>query len=194
VAVSSDDDVTAMTDLGQRLRRLRRAQDRTLKEIAQKVGYSEAYLSQVETGRASPSLASLKKIADGYGIPVVDLFSDERPHDQHLVLRRRDRRELAVGNRSVVKELLVARQGGKKMEPICVTIAPGGGSKGAYDHAGEEFGLVLAGSLELTVENQVFLVQKGDTFYFSSTRLHGFRNPSRRHRAVVLWVITPPSF
>jgi transcriptional regulator with XRE-family HTH domain len=183
-----------MTELGTRLRRLRRAQERTLKEIAQKVGYSEAYLSQVETGRASPSLASLKRIADGYGIPLVELFFDDQVAANQLVLRRRDRRRLALSNPRVVKELLVARQSGKKMEPLCVTIAPGGGSRGAYDHAGEEFGLVLSGTLELTVENQVFLVRKGDTFYFNSTRLHGFRNPSRRHRAVVLWVITPPSF
>ncbi len=75
-----------------------------------------------------------------------------------------------------------------------MTIAPGEGSKGAYDHAGEEFGLVLSGTLELQVEHQVFRLSKGDSFYFSSTRLHGFRNPSRRRPTVVLWVITPPSF
>jgi transcriptional regulator with XRE-family HTH domain len=183
-----------MNDLGQRLRRLRRTQERTLKDVAHKTGYSEAYLSQVETGRVSPSLASLKKIADGYGIPVVALFSEDSSSGNQLVLRRRERRRLALANPSIVKELLVTRQSGKKMEPLCVTIAPGGGSKGAYDHAGEEFGLVLSGSLELTVEDQVYQVRKGDSFYFSSTRLHGFRNPSRRHRAVVLWIITPPSF
>jgi transcriptional regulator with XRE-family HTH domain len=186
--------MASVSELGSRLRRLRRTQERTLKEIAQKTGYSEAYLSQVETGRASPSLASLKKIADGYGVPIVELFSDERPDGNQLVLRRPQRRRLALTNRTVVKELLVSRQGGKRMEPLCVTIAPGGGSKGAYDHAGEEFGLVLSGTLELQVESQVFRLGKGDSFYFSSTRLHGFRNPSRRHRAVVLWVITPPSF
>ena len=41
---------------------------------------------------------------------------------------------------------------------------------------------------------QVYLVRQGDSFYFNSTRLHGFRNPSHRRKAVVLWVITPPSF
>jgi Xaa-Pro aminopeptidase len=53
---------------------------------------------------------------------------------------------------------------------------------------------ILSGRLDLTVEDRVYRVRKGDAFYFSSTRLHGFRNPSSRHKAVVLWVITPPSF
>jgi transcriptional regulator with XRE-family HTH domain len=42
-----------------------------LREVAQKAGCSEANLSQVETGRASPSLASLKRIAAGYGVSIV---------------------------------------------------------------------------------------------------------------------------
>ncbi len=187
--------MTPMTELGQRLRRLRRAQERTLREVAQKAGYSEAYLSQVETGRASPSLASLKKIAAGYGVSIVELFIDDDGADgNQIVLRRQERPRLPITNPSIVKELLITRQRGKKMEPLCVTIAPGEGSKGAYDHAGEEFGLVLSGTLELRVEDDVFLLRKGDSFYFSSTRLHGFRNPSRQTQAVVLWVITPPSF
>jgi len=179
--------------LGPRLRASRRAQGHTLKTLAHKTGFTEAYLSQVETGRASPTLASLKRIASAYGLSMVELLIDDPPVDDTIVLRRKDRRRLLQAKGGIVKELLVRRQGGKRMEPICVTIEPLGGSDGQYDHAGEEFGLVLSGRLELTIEDRVLLVGKGDAFYFSSTRLHGFRNPSPRTRTVVLWVITPPS-
>jgi quercetin dioxygenase-like cupin family protein len=150
----------------------------------------------VEEPYSSASLGRqpLWRIAAGYGLSVIDLLADEPPPGSGIVLHRADRRQLVPGQGGVVKELLVRRQAGKRMEPICVTIEPRGGSEGQYDHAGEEFGLVLSGSLELTVEDQVYRVRRGDAFYFSSTRLHGFRNPSRRSRAVVLWVITPPSF
>ena len=153
-----------MTELGRRLRQLRRAQEQTLREVAQKAGYSEAYLSQVEThGRASPSLASLKKIAAGYGVSIVELFADDDgSNGSQIVLRRRERARLPVTNPHVSKELLVARQSGKKMEPLSVTIAPGGGSKGAYDHAGEEFGLVLSGHARApSGERRVPLAQRG---------------------------------
>ncbi len=160
--------------------------------VADKTGFTQAYLSQVERGRVSPSLASLKRIALAYGVSLVSLLSDE-PRDGAIVVRAAGRRRL-LGQRGVVKELLVTRQSGKRMEPLCVTIQPGSGSEGEYDHAGEEFGFVLSGVLELTVEGQVFRLRRGDAFYFASSRQHGFRNPSRRTRTVVLWVITPPSF
>src|SRR5262249_55331232 len=142
-----------MTDLGQRLRRLRRAAERTLRDVAQKTGYSEAYLSQVERGRTSPSLASLKKIADGYGVSVAELFAENHGDTNRLVLRRRERRRMAIANSTLVKELLVAKQGGKRMEPLCVTIEPGGGSKGTYDHPGEEFGLALSRPFQLLLQH-----------------------------------------
>ncbi len=183
-----------MNNLGQRLRAARRAQELTLKQVVGKTGFSEAYLSQVETGRVMPSLASLKRVSAGYGLSIIELLADDLPEDGRLVLRRENRPRLVFGKGGVVKELLVARQSGKRMEPLYVRIKPGEGSDGKYDHAGEEFGLVLKGRLELTVEQATFRLRKGDSFYFGSTRLHGFRNPSRDRETVVLWVITPPSF
>lgn len=178
---------------GAHLRTIRRARGQTLKDIAQKAGFTQAYLSQVETGRTTPSLASLKRIATAYAVSLAELFA-EQPDDHHdIVLRRADRRKLVLGSGDVVKELLVARQSGKRMEPIHITIRPGAGSDGLYDHAGEEFGLVISGQLELTVEDTVHQLRSGDSFYFASTHSHGFRNPSSRHLATVLWVITPPS-
>jgi transcriptional regulator with XRE-family HTH domain len=180
--------------LGQRLRATRRAKNQTLKELASLTGFTEAYLSQVENGRTSPTLASLKKIATAYELSVVELLADEPPANSQIVLRREQRRNLISGAEGMIKEMLVGSQNGKRMEPLLVTINPLEGSGGQYNHAGEEFGMVLGGTLELSVEDNVFRVRKGDTFYFTSTRMHGFRNPSPRSKAVVLWVITPPTF
>lgn len=180
--------------LGQRFRTRRRAQGFTLKDVARKTGFTEAYLSQVETGRASPSLAALKRMTAGYGLSMVELFADESPEANTPVLRAQDRQRLVLHRGGIVKELLVARQGDKRMEPFWMTIKPGAGSGGQYDHAGEDFGVVLSGILELTVETKVFRLRKGDAFYFRSTRLHGFQNPSRRHDTTVVWVNTRPPF
>jgi transcriptional regulator with XRE-family HTH domain len=104
---------------------------RTFREVAQKAGCSEAYLSQVETGRASPSFPSLKRIAAGYGVSIVELFAEpDHPEGHQIVRRQPERRRLTMGNPHVTKELLVARQTGKRMEPLRVTIAPQSGSPG----------------------------------------------------------------
>ena len=187
-------DETASNHLGQKLRRTRRAKDQTLKELAVLTGFTEAYLSQVENGRTSPTLASLKRIAAAYDLSVVELLADDPPPNTQIVLRREQRRNLISGAEGMVKEMLVGSQTGKRMEPLLVTVDPGEGSGGQYNHAGEEFGIVLAGALELSVEENVFRLRKGDSFYFTSTRMHGFVNRSKRAKAVVLWVITPPTF
>ncbi|MGB9617496.1 MAG: cupin domain-containing protein, partial [Desulfomonilaceae bacterium] len=65
--------------------------------------------------------------------------------------------------------------------------------EGDYSHPGEEFGLVLKGSLELTVDGVKYLLREGDCFYFHSTRSHRFRNNADRETQV-LWVNHPPSW
>lgn len=187
-------DETVSNHLGKKLRSTRRAKDQTLKHLAALTGFTEAYLSQVENGRTSPTLASLKKIAAAYDLSVVELLADDPPPNTQIVLRREQRRNLISGAEGMVKEMLVGSQNGKRMEPLLVTVNPGEGSGGQYNHAGEEFGIVLSGTLELTVEENAFRLRRGDTFYFTSTRMHGFSNPSTRGKTVVLWVITPPTF
>lgn len=187
-------DETVSNHLGQKLRTTRRAKNQTLKHLASLTGFTEAYLSQVENGRTSPTLVSLKKIAAAYDLSVVELLADDPPPNSQIVLRREQRRNLISGADGMVKEMLVGSQNGKRMEPLLVTVNPGEGSGGQYNHAGEEFGIVMSGALDLSVEENVFHLRKGDLFYFTSTRMHGFANPSRRSKAVVLWVITPPTF
>ena len=183
-----------VSDLGARLRAQRRAANITLRQVAEKSGLTAAYLSQVETGRTTPSIASAKRIAAAYGLSLVGLLAEDDDRRDSIVQRREERRLLISGRSGVVKELLVHRQGGKLLEPLYVLIPPGKGSDGQYDHPGEEFGFVLSGTLELSVEDKVHRIRKGDSFYLKSTRRHGFRNPNRTSRTIVLWVITPPSF
>ncbi len=90
-------------------------------------------------------------------------------------------------------ESLVRNTKNKRMQALLNKIRPGGGSNGEYTHEGEEFGIVLAGELELTVGEGVYYVKEGDTFYFPSTKPHGFYNRGEKE-ASVIWVISPPSF
>jgi quercetin dioxygenase-like cupin family protein len=79
------------------------------------------------------------------------------------------------------------------MQVFYTTIRPWGGSKGLFSHKGEEFGLVLKGRLELVLKDKVYMVEENETVYFSSEILHGWTNRGDAD-AVVIWVITPPSF
>src|SRR5881397_1135862 len=93
---SSVPEVAAEVDVGERLRELRRIRRCTLRTIADRSGLSESFLSQVERGRSSASIASLRKIADALGLAMADLFEPDGPPGSR-VLRRDDRPALSFG-------------------------------------------------------------------------------------------------
>ena len=84
-------------DLGERLKAIRLLRRRTLKDVADAAGVSESFVSQVERGRSSASVATLQRLAAALGIEISDLFATEglpRPR----VLRREARQLLVDGN------------------------------------------------------------------------------------------------
>jgi transcriptional regulator with XRE-family HTH domain len=59
--------------LGQRIRQVRRAKNLTQSDLAEKIGFSVNYISQIETGIASPTFETLVRIADGLEMPLKEL-------------------------------------------------------------------------------------------------------------------------
>jgi len=176
------------TGLGLQLRQRRRIKDLTLTELSQQSGLSVGLLSQIERGLSSPSLKSLTQICAALATPMSWLFDSgpvENPAEKGLVVRRGSRRRLDLGAYGVTKELLSPDLGGE-MQIYLVSIRPGGQSgPETYTHRGEEGGLVLAGTLELTVDGRIVVLYEGDSFRFSSSLAHRFTNPAATQTSVV---------
>ena len=182
-----------MESIGRRIRELRSARQMTLKQVAAGVGCSDVFLSQVERNQASPSIATLKKIANALEVSIIDLIRDEDEGLDQVVTRKTDRIQFKFPHTEVYSELLTRNVKRKSMQPLYKVVKPGGGSEGLYSHQGEELGILLEGTLELTVDNQVYELEAGDSFYFQSTRQHGYQNRGEVD-AVLIWVISPPTF
>ncbi len=62
-------------------------------------------------------------------------------------------------------------------------------------HEGEEFGMLLSGTIHLRMEGSktVHRVRKGECFYFKSDRPHAIENKGKR-TATILWIVSPPTF
>lgn len=184
--------MVAEMDLGGKIKGLRQNSHLTLKQLAEKVGCSDAYLSQVENAKVSPSIASLKRIAEALGVKITDFFV-ESVTDEPVVLSP-ERRTLISAKRWNAKIWsLVADPRNKRMHPFYTTIAPGGGSHGSYSHVGEEFGIVLKGQLSIELDGVVHVVNENESFYYSSSQPHNWTNPGKEE-TVVVWVISPPTF
>ncbi len=181
-----------MEDIGSKIRELRKDKGLTVTELAKSVGCSPSFISQLERGKVSPSIATLKKITDALGINIVDLFLPTN-HREPVVLREHERIETSLKKWRVKVQLLVRSTEGKKMQPFYTIIEPGGGATKPYTHYGEEFGIVLKGELELNLNGRVYRVKENESFYFSSHIPHSWRNVSKGE-TVVIWVVSPPTW
>jgi transcriptional regulator with XRE-family HTH domain len=180
-----------MESLAEKLRNLRKAQGLSLKKAAARIGCAPSYLSMVENAKLDPSISRLKRIAEGLGSTIVELFQE--PDGGEVVMRRHRRPRAAFGRSRLRIEILAPPIPNKAMDARLAIVAPGGGSQGDYQHPGEEFGLVLEGALELTVEGKAYQLSEGDSFYFQSRHEHRFFNPGDKD-CTILWVNHPPSW
>jgi transcriptional regulator with XRE-family HTH domain len=183
---------TPELQLGPRIRALRQARNITLRELAERAGVTESFLSQVEREVTSPSIASVQRIARALDLAIAELFTEEAPHGR--VVRRGDRRRITYPGLGAVDEFLTSGLDGR-LQVILSTIEPGGGTGDeAYAHdSDEEVVIVLSGRLELWVADEHHALEEGDSVTYSSRLKHRNRNPGDT-TAVVLFCLTPPSF
>ena len=79
------------------------------------------------------------------------------------------------------------------MEPIRLTLSPGGSTYPDIPHEGEEFGYILSGSVVIHLGGRTIKAKKGESFYFTPNQNH-YITANEKTGAVLLWVSTPPSF
>jgi len=78
-----------VTALGERIKRLRGERELQQRQLAEKAGLTPSMVSQIESGRLSPSLHTLGKIASAFGVPIAALF-DGKPNGSIVVSHKRD--------------------------------------------------------------------------------------------------------
>lgn len=179
-------------EMGGRLRTIRTRRRATLRQVADRAGLSESFLSQIERGIASPSVASLHRIAQALGVGVADLFEPDGARAQPRVLRRESRPSLALGSRG--RKFLLTPRPLENLEVFVGELEPGGATADEpYVHGdSEELVVVLAGSVELQLEERLFSLETGDSIEYRSSVPHRVVNVGTEV-AEVMWVISPPS-
>jgi transcriptional regulator with XRE-family HTH domain len=171
----------------------------SVRALASAVGLSPSLISQIERGRANPSVGTLYALVQELGISLDDLFSDttksaetargSRPDRSDLVLRapNRARVELASG----VRWERLTPLPDPNVDFLFVTYAVGGAScpPGALmRHSGREYGLVLSGRLGATIGFDTFELEPGDSIVSDSTNPHRFWTIGDEP-AVVVWTV-----
>ena len=202
-AISLDKTQTreSLKKLGDDLRQLRKAQNMTLIQLAEKSGRSVSFLSKIERGLARPSITALQEVAAALGMPVGWFFETNGPvpvEERPYIVRADRRRKLTYSGVSGTEYMgfedhLLSAGLDRQLALGISTYEPGGTTgDDLYTHEGEEAGLVLKGQIELVLNEQTFLLKSGDSFSFSADIPHCYRNPGPLE-AQVVWANTPVS-
>lgn len=180
--------------LGDDIRALRKARGLTLQALADAVGRSVGWLSQIERGQTQPSVRDLGRIADHLGIAISVFFrsSTRDEAERGFVLRAADRVPLGSADSGLTEELLSPTLSAS-FEMIKSVFAPHGDSGGLVPvRAREDGGVVISGRLRLTVGARTIDLAAGDSFYFKDAA-YAWSNPWPEP-AVVIWIVAPPVY
>ncbi|MBR0157088.1 MAG: helix-turn-helix transcriptional regulator [Clostridia bacterium] len=179
-------------DIGARIKGLRLKLGLTQEELGARTELSKGFISQLERNLTSPSIATLADILEALGTDLASFFAAGEANEK-VNFTPDDMFEKTDDELGSSILWLVPNAQKNALEPILVTIAPGGATLEDDPHEGEEFGYVLSGSVVLIIGARKLKLHKGDSFCFKPTETHYLVNGAKRE-AKVIWVSTPPSF
>lgn len=177
--------------LGQRLKDLRNQYGLTQQELADRTELTKGYISQLERDLTVPSVPTLLDILQCLGCTPAEFFSTSKK--QSVVYHKDDYFEKVDEENGANIRWLVADAQKNMMEPVRITLSPGGKTTLDKAHTGEEFGYVLKGQLTLLLDEVPNIVKEGESFYYPCTKKHQIINHGSGP-VTFLWVSTPPSF
>lgn len=180
--------------LGFNIREYRKSRKMTIKELAEQTGLSIGYISQVEREETEPSLSSIRKIANAFGVPLYVLI-DEHKGNQNLTIKKEDRMSVRVKKSSVEYEFLTPLPSQNFMPKtlmIKATLLPHSqDSEIPIVHHSEEVLLVLEGTLTVMIGDTSITLRQGDTTIIEEDLPHTCINHTDEP-VKVLSTITPP--
>ena len=179
-------------DFGRKIRAFRKQKKLTLAKLSEITQRSVSLLSQIETGRVSPSFSSMRIIAEALRVPIGRLIGEEDKVEEkdHALLKPEARKILtSLGG---VQHQLLSRDLGPPFEFLTNELPPGTSTgKELYTHDGMECGLLLEGELEVQIGESVYHLKPGDSITLKSSIPHRISNLGRK-RARAVWVNSIP--
>lgn len=183
-------------NLGDKIRSLRKKHGMTQKELANLVGLTPSFISQLEKNLISPSLDSLLKLSEKLDTQPIYFLTDEPSGPwQKMIIKPGERQFVAPPDGKggdLQMQLLVSDVLNRRMEPYLLTLRKGARVDGhLFNHRGDEFAYVLQGDLEVEIQEERQVIRKGDSLYIGATVPTRWANGDGED-AVLLWVLSPP--
>ncbi|MEG2928348.1 MAG: helix-turn-helix domain-containing protein [Oscillospiraceae bacterium] len=168
--------------IGKLIKQVRKNKKITLNDLAGKSGLSVSYISTVERGVNSPTIANLQKICRCLNITFNELISSA---EAEMIVVTTGQREALFNSENDVKYEAIT-VGNRNMKAVAMTILDNE-EHDSYEHIQDEFGYIAKGSLLFTIDNTTYLLNEGDTIYVKANSPHSFKNNSAGE-CLSIWV------
>lgn len=178
--------------IGRKLKSSRLKRDKTIQELASLSRVSSNMISRIERGLTTPSVEILMKLADALGLSL-SYFVEEAQKGSSVVFTPAGKGEpifFFEDKHQITSLMQGLRDPGfsvfvDTLEPYCDS------GEGGMVHTGEEFAMVLEGTISFYIEDDLFELKQGDSIGFKATIPHRWQNNSPAE-AKILWVVSPP--
>lgn len=176
--------------LGSDLKALRKIRKVTLVDLAERMGKSIGWLSQVERGISIPNDEDLAVFAAEFEVPLT-LFQSQIPSPVSPIVRANGRRN--IGEREAgMTETLLSPDLTDSFEVIHSVFAPSSIRQTAANRSTQELAYMISGKLDIWLDDEKFTVHEGDSFRIRGNAFR-WENPYQIQASAV-WVISPPVY
>lgn len=174
--------MTTAQVLGARLRKLRKAEQMTLSDLAAVSGVALSTISKIENGALSPTLDKVLRLAEGLNITISQLIdedaaSEAEPPPNSRLVPARVGDGIVIDTQNYEYRYLCSELKNKRMMPIRARIKAATMQEfGPLErHGGEEFLIVLEGTIEVHTEFYApVTLERGEGIYLDSTMGHAY--------------------
>ena len=162
-------------EIGSRLRELREVSDYSIEELAAELKLDpNVYASYEENGKDVP-ISVIYEIANKFKVDFTEIVTGQSAKLETYHLIRKGNGKVINRNPEYHFEDLAYRYANKIMQPLLVTLEPTDAVAKLITHSGQEFNMVLEGTVIVTLGDRDFVLNEGDSIYFNPTIPHGQR-------------------
>lgn len=175
--------------ISERLKGLRDALDLSVEDISAKTGVSTSEIEVFESGNSDIPMSFICDVAQAFGIEPAAIISGEEPKMSSYFLTRKGKGISMERTKAYKYHALAAGFKGAIAEPFEVTVEPNDKPLHLNSHSGQEFNLVMEGSMMISIAGKELILKEGDSVYFDSTKPHGMRalnNETVKFLAVIM--------
>lgn len=158
--------------IGERIRDIRKDNKMTLKEVADRTGFSISFLSQLERGKSNATLESLKKLSLALHVSPAIFFDETTAASSDDPSSEVEK----LNHHNILYKSLHHPMEEYAFQPLLVNLKPGQNEGNAFTHNGQEFLFVLKGILTVLLNNEKIELKEHESIMFDSNQTHYWYN------------------